>query len=205
YMLFKHGLTAPGISPHSPVQNGDDVIPDLPDNFCSFVYVSPKQVKNPLQVDFTTADSIAANVSLIGYSFIAPDMFPANVLTRYMQVTTYWRLNTSSLPPLRIVVLLLDKAGKEQYASIDFPANSWCPTTTWKPGGILRVRSSILYIGALPKGIAHVAIALLPLGVTFGSSAAVQARLPLQVVHAPGSVTPVEGTNALQLTTFSIS
>ena len=204
YMLFKRGLTSPGISPYSPVQNGDDVIPDLPNDFCSFEYVSQKQVKNPLQVDFTTTDSTAANVSLIGYSFIAPNMFPANSLSRFMQVTTYWRLNTSSLPPLRIVVLLLDKTGKEQYASIDFPANSWCPTTTWKPGALLRLRSTTLYIGSVPKGITHVAIALLPLGVSFGSSTSVQFRLPLQVVHASGTVVPVEGRNALQLATFSI-
>lgn len=203
YMLFKRGLASPGISPYSPVQDGDDVIPNLPDNFCSFVYVSQKQVKNPLRVDFTTTDGTAANVSLVGYSFAAPNKFPANVLTRYMQVTTYWKLNTASLPPLRIVVLLLDKTGKEQFASIDFPANSWCPTTTWKPGALLRLRSSVLYIGLVPKGITHVAIALLPLGVSFGSSTAAQARLPLQVVHAPSSVAPVE-TNALQLTTFSI-
>ena len=203
YMLFKHGLASPGISPYSPVQSGDDVIPDLPDGFCSFVNVSQKQVMNPLQVDFTSTGSTAANVSLIGYSFAPPNMFPANVLTRYMQVTTYWKLNTASLPPLRIVALLLDKAGKEQYASVDFPANSWCPTTTWKPGAFLRLTSSVLYIGAVPKGITHVAIALIPLGLPFGSSAATQARLPLQVVHAPGSVTPV-GLNALQLATFMI-
>ncbi len=204
YMLFKRGLAAPGISPYSPVQDGDDVIPDLPDNFCSFVNVSQKQVRNPLRVNFTTTDSTSADVSLIGYSFAAPNKFPANVLTQFMQVTTYWKLNASSLPPLRIVVLLLDKTGKEQYASIDFPANSWCPTTTWKQGEILRLRSSTLYIGTMPKGITHMAIALIPLGVSFGSSAAAQARLPLQVVHAPGSVAPVKGTNALQLTTFSI-
>jgi len=204
YMLFKRGLTSPGISPYSPVQDGDDVIPNLPDEFCSFVYVSQKQVRNPLRVDFTTTDSTSADVSLIGYSFAAPNKFPANVLTRYMQVTTYWKLNASSLPPLHIVVLLLDKSGKEQYASIDFPANSWCPTTTWKSGSLLRLTSSILYIGTLPKGITHVAIALIPLGVAFGSSAAAQARLPLQVVHAPRSVTPVQGRNVLQLATFSI-
>jgi hypothetical protein len=205
YMLFKHGLASPGISPYSPVQNGDDVIPNLPDNFCSFVYVNQKQVKNPLQVNFTSTDSTAANLSLVGYSFAAPNMFPANDLTRYMQVTTYWKANISSLPPLRLVVLLLDKTGKEQYASIDFPANSWCPTTTWKPGALLRLRSTVLYIGAVPKGITHVAIALMPLAVPFGSSAATQTRLPLQLVRAPGSVAPVQGTNALQLATFLIS
>ena len=203
YMLFKRGLASPGISPYSPVQDGDDVIPDLPDDFCSFVYVSQKQVKNPLRVDFTTTDNTPANVSLIGYSFTAPNMFPANSLTRYMQVTTYWRLNTPSLPLLRIEALLLDKTDNEQYASIDFPANSWCPTTTWKPGALLRLRSTILYIGGVSKGLTHVAIALLPFGVPFGSSSGAQARLPLQVVSAPATIVPV-GTNALQLATFSI-
>jgi hypothetical protein len=204
YILLKQGVSSPGISPYSPDQDGDDVIPNLPDDFCSFVYTSQKQVKNPLHVDFTTTDGTAAHVSLIGYSVTAPNMFPANMLTRFMQVTTYWRLDTANVAPLRIVVLLLDKAGKEQYASIDFPANSWCPTTTWKPGQVVRLRSTMLYIGTVPRGIAHVAIALLPHAVPFSSTMATQARLPLQVVHAPATVTPVKGTKALQLATFSI-
>ena len=103
-------MSSPGISPYSPDQDGDDVIPNLPDDFCSFVYTSQKQVKNPLHVDFTTTDGTAA----------------------------------------------------------------------------------------------HVAVAILPHAVPFSSTMAVQARLPLQVVHAPDTVTPVKGTKALQLATFSI-
>src|SRR5205823_3174296 len=98
----------------------------------------------------------------------------------------------------------LDKAGNEQYASIDFPANSWCPTTIWKPGQVVRLRSTMLYIGTVPTGIAHVAIALLPHAVPFSSTMARQDRPPVQVVQTPDTVTLVKGTKALQLATFSI-
>src|SRR5205807_2421930 len=54
YLLLKRGLPAPGISPLSPVQQGDDVLPQLPDNFCSFIQVSPSAVSHPLRVDFSS-------------------------------------------------------------------------------------------------------------------------------------------------------
>jgi uncharacterized membrane protein len=44
YLLLKKGLPAPGISPYSPVQDGDEAVPDLPDDFCSFVRVPPRQI-----------------------------------------------------------------------------------------------------------------------------------------------------------------
>jgi len=204
YLLLKQGIASPGISSYSPDQDGDDVLPALPDDFCSFVYVAQKQVKTPLLVDFSAAASAAASVRLIDYSVTTPNMFPANMLTKFMEVTTYWKLNTSSVPPLRLVALLLDKAGKEQYASIDFPANSWCPTTTWKAGGVFRLKSTMLYIGDIPHGIVHVAIALQPYGVPLGSTMAVQARQSVRVVHAPDTVIPVEKASALQLATFSL-
>ena len=36
YLLLKRGLPAPGISPLSPVQQGDDVLPQLPDELLFF-------------------------------------------------------------------------------------------------------------------------------------------------------------------------
>ena len=64
--------------------------------------------------------------------------------------------------------------------------------------------SSVLYIGNVPTGLAHVGLALLPLTSAFGTIQAVQDRLPLQVVNAPKTVTPVKGKNALLLDTFKI-
>jgi uncharacterized membrane protein len=196
YLLLKKGLPAPGISPFSPEQVGDQVLPALPDDFCSFVRVSQQAVTHPLQVDFSFANS-NTDLSLVGYSIAPPSSF--SIVTPFMQVTTYWRVNTSSPPPLKVLVLLIDKNGKQQYSSIDFPALSWCPTSSWKPGTVLRTISSTLWIGNVPNGLAHVAISLLPFASSFSTISSVTERLPLHIVKAPRMVTPVEGTNALQL------
>jgi uncharacterized membrane protein len=203
YILLKRGLPAPGISPFSPAQAGDDVLPQLPDNFCSFIQVSPKQVTHPIQVDYSPTVSSNAGLSLVGYSVAPPSSFSI-VTPHYLQVTAYWRVNTAELPPLRVELLLFNKNGKEQYASVDFPALSWCPTSTWKAGTILSTTSSAQWIGNVPNGLAHVAIALLPFSVSFGSVSSVAKRLPLRIVTAPVTVAPVEGTNALQLDSFTI-
>ena len=202
YLLLKRGLPPPGISPYSPVPDGDDVVPDLPDSFCSFVQVPPREVTHALQVDFSTSVGSNADISLVGYSVAPPTAF--SIVTPYMQVTAYWRVNTPSLPPLRVLVMLIDKNGKEQFSSIDFPAIVWCPTSIWKPGVVVQTISEDLYIGNVPSGLAHVAIALLPFASSFGTMRAVTDRLPLHIVSAPGTVTPVAGTNAIQLDAFTI-
>ncbi len=203
-MSGNYGVVAAqaGISPFSPVKEGNDIVPNLPEDFCSFAQVSQKQVTHALQVDFSSNVGSGADISLIGYSVSPPSSF--NVVTPFLQVTAYWKVNTPSLPPLRILVLLIDKNGKEQFSSIDFPALSWCPTSTWKPGVVLRTTSSNLYIGNVPSGLAHVAIALLPFASSFGTIRAVTDRLPLHIVSAPRMVTPIEGTNALLLDAFTI-
>ncbi len=204
YLLLKKGLAAPGISPLSPVQQGDDVLPQLPDNFCSFIQASPQEVTHPLKVDFSSNanSSTAAGLSLVGYSVAPPQSF--NIVTpHYLQVTAYWKVNTPEPPPLRVQLLLFDENGKQEFSSFDFPALSWCPTSTWKPGTILRTTSSAVWIGNVPNGLAHVAIALLPFAASFGITSSVTERLPLQIYKAPQSVTPIKGTNALQLDSFS--
>ncbi len=201
YLLLKKGLPAPGISPFSPEQVGDQVLPALPDDFCSFVRESQQAVTHPLQVDFSFANS-NTDLSLVGYSIAPPSSF--SIVTPFMQVTTYWRVNTSGPPPLKVLVLLIDKNGKQQYSSIDFPALSWCPTSSWKPGTVLRTVSSTLWIGNVPNGLAHVAIALLPFASSFSTISSVTERLPLHIVKAPRMVTPVEGTNALQLDAITV-
>src|SRR6266852_6033114 len=123
YLLLKRGLPSPGISPYSPTQIGDEVIPDLPDSFCSFARVSPQAVTHALQVDFMPSNSSAADISLVGYSVAPPTAF--SIVTPFMQVTAFWKVNTPNPPPLEILVLLIDKNGKEQFSSIDFPALAW--------------------------------------------------------------------------------
>jgi Predicted membrane protein (DUF2079) len=201
YFLLKRGLPAPGISPLSPVLQGYDVLPQLPDNFCSFIRVSPQQVSHPLNVDFSSTTSSNTDLSLVGYSVAPPQSFSV-VTPHYMQVTAYWKVNTPQLPPLSLQLLLFNAHGQEEFASADFPSLSWCPTSTWKPGTIVRTTSSAVWIGAVPNGLAHVAIAVLPFTTSINTTGDDTERLPLHILKAPPLVTPIEGRNALQLDSF---
>jgi uncharacterized membrane protein len=204
YLLLKRGLPAPGISPFSPVQQGDDVLPQLPNDFCSFIHVSPQQVTHPLKVDFSSKanSSTSAGLSLVGYNVAPPKSFSI-ITPYYLQVTAYWRVNAPEIPPLRVQLLLFNTHGKQEFSSVDFPALSWCPTSTWKPGTILRTTSSAVWIGNVPSGLAHVAIALMPFTTSISIINSGTERLPLQIYNAPPSVTPIQGTNALQLDSFT--
>jgi uncharacterized membrane protein len=204
YLLLKRGLPAPGISPFSPVQQGDDVLPQLPNDFCSFIHVSPQQVTHQLKVDFSSKanSSTSAGLSLVGYSVAPPKSFSI-VTPYYLQVTAYWKVNAPEIPPLRVQLLLFNTHGKQEFSSVDFPAVSWCPTSTWKPGTILRTTSSAVWIGNVPSGLAHVAIALVPFTTSISIINSGTERLPLQIYNAPPSVTPIQGTNALQLDSFT--
>jgi hypothetical protein len=202
YLLLKKGLSAPALSPFSPVQEGNEVIPDLPDDFCSFTRVSQQEVTHPLQVDFSFNANSNTTVSLIGYSIVPPSSF--NIISPFFQVTTYWRVNTSSPPPLKMQAILISKNGKQLFSSLDFPALSWCPTSSWKPGTVFRATSDTLWIGNMPNGLANVAIALLPFGASFGTISSVSERLSLHIVVGPPVVTPVQGQNALQLDAIRI-
>ncbi len=202
YVLLKRGLTPPGVAPYSPAQSGDGVIPNLPESFCSFVYASPQDITHPVQVDFSPASNTGSSISLLGYSVAPPSDFMAG--TRFMQVTAYWRVNTANIPPLKIQTLLYNQQGKQEFSSIDFPAISWCPTSTWKPGMIIRTQSQPLYIGNLPLGLVHVGLSLLPFDTPFGTIRAVTDRLPLRIVRAPATVTQVQGQNTLLINSFTI-
>lgn len=202
FLLLKRGLPPPGISPFSPVQSGPDAVPELPAAFCSFTRVSPQEVQHALQVDFTPQDSPGNSISLVGYSVAPPQSFL--VVTPLMQVTAYWRVNTAKMPQLRVLTTLLDKHEKEEFSSMDFPALSWCPVRTWKPGTIVRTVSSTLYVGNVPHGIAQVAIALLPYDVPFGTKEAVTHRVPLHIVNAPGNVAVTPGTNTVQVEKITV-
>ena len=203
YLLLKRGLPPPGISPFSPVKQGLDVVPNLPDTFCSFVDISPKLVLHPLEVNFASNSSSTAVISLVGYDVVVPTSY--NSSSSHIQVATDWRVNTMNIPPLQVLMMLTDKNGKEQFESADFPALSWCPSSTWKPGTIMRIVTSNLDVSMMPHGLTHVAIALLPFSTSNNSSAEVPDQLPFVIVHAPSTVKPIEGTHALQLNTLTIS
>ena len=202
YLLLKRGLPAPSISPDSPFQAGENALLNLPDGFCSFMQVSPQQVTNPLQVTFASKGSPAAMLNLIGYGVAAPSTF--SMSANYIQISTYWQLNTPTTLPVQIVALIVDKNGKEHFATTYFPALSWCPTDTWKPGTVLKVTSGAFFIGAIPVGLAHVAIALVPLARPYDTIMDLKARLALDRVNASSKVNDPEGTNALQLAAITL-
>ncbi len=204
YLLLKRGLPPPGISANSLTQdrsNLDIVLPNLPENFCTFIQSSPQQINHPVQATFTSANGSVAN--LIGYNVAAAD--PFSVTAGYMQVTTYWQVQTTTLPPLQLQVLLADKNGVEHIVSTDFPSLNWCPTNTWKPGRVFQLTSRIFSIQGhgIPVGLAHVSLVLLPLAHQFDTIMDVQDRLPIHIEHAPETVSST-GTKALHLVRLTI-
>ncbi|HVB72974.1 MAG TPA: DUF2079 domain-containing protein [Ktedonobacteraceae bacterium] len=202
YLLLKRGLPSPGIAANSPAQSGNDVLVNLPDSFCSFSRVAPQDVQNSLQVDFTPQGNAGSDVSLLGYDVAPPSAF--GIEFRYMQVTAYWEVNSTTTPPLRVMTILTNQNGKEEFSSVDFPVMSWCPTTSWQPGTIVRTVSSTLYLGNMPVGLAHVGLALLPFSVPLGTIQSETNRVPLHIVSAPPGVSLVQGTNAVNIGSFTI-
>ena len=203
YLLLKHGLRAPGLAPTSPVASGSQAIPNLPASFCSFINVPTQQVANPLQVNFTLPGQNQGGISLIGYQVALPNTF--SIITRYLQVTTYWRVNQASIPALQIKTSLVNDAGTEMFASEDFSGIHWCPSNTWQSGKVIAMTTSLQYIGNVPDGPAHVTIALLPNNLPSGTIGGNNDELPFQVVQAPGTVKALQGKNVLQLQTFTVS
>jgi uncharacterized membrane protein len=204
YLLLKRGLAGPKISPLSPVigdplGNPALVAFNLPQSFCSNLYVTPQQVMHPMQVSFKSPGD-SGDISLVGYDYSggSASLSKAN---GYVNVTTYWRVNTSSAIPLQLLIFMQGNDGKEYAVSSDVPEYLWCQSNIWKPGAIIRVTSRDFNLqgNTVPDGLAHLSIALLPLVQSSSTIMDVQARLPLRIVSAPGTVMNDRGRDALQL------
>jgi uncharacterized membrane protein len=206
YLLLKRGLPAPALSPNSVVEPGNDfntirALPDLPQDFCSPIYVSPHAVTHPMKVTFTAP---GGSVDLIGFSVGAPSVFSHS--GGYMAITTYWQISAPLTSALQILFLTEGKDGKEYFASTDVPALFWCETTTWKPGMVIQLTSRVfgLQYSHVPNGLAHISIALLPLVQSSSTIMDVHARLPLHIVNVPDTVASTQGTNALELKSIKL-
>ena len=206
YLLLKRGLPAPGISPYSPYGGSSDVsnlLPDLPATFCSFVHVAPQQVQHPLQATFTSTSTSAAgsaSMNLVGLSAVYPRVFSLNAGS--MQITTYWKVSAPTPFPVQLLALVIDKNGKNHFATNDFPAASWCPTNTWQPGATISVVSDLFLLRGIPKGLAHISLALLPVTHPFSTIMDEQSWFSLKTVNGSGVST--HETRALQVATVSI-
>lgn len=208
YLLLKRGLPGPGLSPVSPVAPGSgvdasQVLFNWPKEFCSNIYVKPKDVTHPLKVDFTTPGG--GNMRLVGYDLGASNPFSRSKDTA--NLTTFWEVDVPSATPLRLLLLIQMEQGREYLLNADVPTMSWCPSSSWQSDRIVRIDSPPVGFQwtKVPDGLAHMSLALLPLVQSSSTIMDVQARLPLHVVYAPGAVIASPSTNVLQLMTLRVT
>jgi len=208
YLLLKRGLPPPGIHVYPAMRINMDaslLALKLPEQFCSYIETPPVgKVSSPVQVAFSQLGSPSARLDLVGFTLQAPATL--SLATSYLSVTTSWRVQSPIKTPLQLVVLLIDKNGQEHFVSRDIPSLFWCQTNTWQPGTIVSVTSRVFSLAGLhlPDGPAHIALALVPLLQAGSKIMDVQARLPLQVLHAPTTVSSSKDTRALQLLSFTL-
>lgn len=204
FILLKRGLASPGVSPFSAVKpaghmaNVDmlNVLPKLPASFCADNYVDAHSVSPAMHVTFS---GFGGSMDLVNFKVDASD--PLSISKNYMSVDTFWQVNKSVTAPLQILLMIDGGDGKEYLASTDFPTVLWCQTNTWKPGTIVEVSSRVFGLqgSAIPNGLAHLSVALLPLVHSSSTIMDRYARLPLSIINAPSMVRSDQGMNALQL------
>lgn len=197
YLLLKRGLTAPGISPQSPTPSGQYALPNLPASFCSFTQVPPQQGSTPVQVNFMPAGKGDGTISLVGFQVNRPG---AN-----LQVITYWKVSQGTIPPLKIYTSLLDSTNHEVFGSENFTGAFWCPSTTWQPGTVVQMSTDYMYIGNVPRGPVHLAIALLPYSASSATMGGKDQGTPLQIVQASSTVTTLPGRSLVELQAFTLA
>ncbi|HAT44994.1 MAG TPA: hypothetical protein DCS90_07805, partial [Ktedonobacter sp.] len=154
-------------------------------------------------VTFSNSDG-TDTMNMIGYNVSAADTFSSGA--GYMNITTYWHVAKPTLHPLQTVMLITDQNGGKHIVNVDIPSLAWCPTSTWKPGLVIRLTSRIFSLSSfhIPNGLAHISIALLPVTHPFSTIVGEQIWLPLHIVQAPATIVPTQGDNALQLATIKI-
>ena len=209
YLLLKRGLSQPGISPYSVLsaaQMTDPALnylalPNLPASLCSDIYVAPQNVKQQVQATFT--DAGGGSFSLLDFN-----VNTASTINRTsgITVTTEWRVNAPIKVPMQMLFLMTGSDGKEYFVSNDVSQLYWCQTNMWKAGSIIRLTSRTFTVNdsKVPYGLAHLSLTLLPLGQTSDKMMDIQARLLLHVENVPGTTTPTQNTNALQLKSIDI-
>jgi Predicted membrane protein len=202
YLLLKKGLPAPQVLSGSQ-NNPGDLAFALPASFCSNIYVTPKDVTNPVSVEFTRSDVGA--LTLVGYQVGASS--PLSRANGYGTLTTYWRITAPLKQSVALQILLQGSDGRDYLVNTDIPELSWCPAQSWTPGSIVRITSETfsLHDVAVPNGLAKMSIALLPQGQRSSTISNVRSRLAVRVLKAPGAtVTASQNTNVLQLMSFTI-
>lgn len=206
YLLLQRGLSAPSISPYSALRHLGDpalnylLLPTLPTSLCSTIYVAPGEAHHKLSATFSGS---GGTMNLVDFKVGAASPF---VRSSGMTVTTYWQVTEPTTEAFQIVFLLTGSDGKEYLASTDVPQVFWCQTNTWKPGSLVALTSRVFTLTSsnVPPGIAHLAVAIVPLVQSSDKIMNVQARLSLRVGNAPDTGTLTQSMNALQLQPINI-
>jgi uncharacterized membrane protein len=205
YLLLQKGEPAPGISSQSETQSLDSddmlyVLPALPDPFCSYVTTSSaSHLSHPLSVSLYHQGAMTPDATLLGFDAGVPKT--ASISKAYISLTTYWRVSAPTNVPLQLLIIVVDKQGKEHLVSTDVPSVYWCETNTWKPGTIIKLTSRVFSLknAGLSKGPASLTIALVPLMQPTSSLMDIAARRPMSIQHAPSTVKLLPRERALQL------
>ncbi len=208
YILLKRGLPSSGLSSSSLTRPGGMdpalVLPNLPAQFCSFVQVTPQDVRNAMQVVFTDPQQAGASMSLIGSRTNA--LQPFSKSAGYMTVVTYWQVNSPITQPLQPVALLVGSDGNVYMASTDFPASFWCQTNTWKPGTIMALTTRVFGLQAsdIPTGLAKMAIALVPIIQSSDTMSYIRQSLPAHVVSGAAHVLATKTATMVEVAPLQI-
>ena len=78
-------------------------------------------------------------MSLVGYNYSGSRSL--SKASGYVNVTTYWRVESPINTPLQLVIFMQSSDGKEYMVSNDVPELLWCQSNIWQPGTIVRVTS----------------------------------------------------------------
>ncbi len=209
YLLLKQGLPKPPLSAYSAVKSGKYtdpalVLPSLPTPFCSFVNAS-SAIQNPVDVAFSTKVGGASGLQLAGYAVNAPSV--VSISAGYVSVSTYWKVQQPITEALQLVMMIVDRAGKEHFISSDVPALYWCQTNQWRAGTVIGLTSGVFGLSSmhLAPGPVRIAVALVPLKQPAAKLMSVKARVPVRVLQGMGKVATTAKTNALELSPLTLT
>lgn len=214
-LLLKKGLPAPGLSPLSPVKTGPGAnlthaLPTLPASLCADTLVSPQemqQIQHPLQATFSAG---AGSLQLLGYDATLNSKYENAKTHQYDRtdvhatISTYWKVVQPIRVSQQIAFVVETSDGQEHLASTDVPLLNWCQSSTWKPGDVIKMQSNNFFLApqgatALPKGLAHLSIALLPLAQPSSTIMDVQARLHVDMEKSPDGAEVNQNARLLRL------
>ena len=219
-LLLKKGLPAPGLSPLSPVKansikapsdpNLAYALPVLPPSLCADTVMSPRgvqQIQHPLQATFSSG---SGSIQLLGYDATLNSKHENAKTYQYDRtdvhatITTYWEVVRPIPVSQQIAFVMETSDGQQHLSSTDVPLLNWCQSSTWKPGDVIKMQSNNFFLTTqggkpLPKGLAHLSVALLPLAQPSSTIMDVQARLHVDMEKSQNGAEVNQNARLLRL------